>query len=62
MIILSHTINRGGGAANQTGYNFIKKYGEELKIRRFVGFDSDGQMDIKDMEIFMKHIHADQKL
>lgn len=62
IIILDHTINRGGGAANQTGYNFIKKYGDELKIKRFVGFDADGQMDVKDMETFMKHIHADQKL
>ena len=62
IIILDHTINRGGGAANQTGYNFIKRYGDELKIQRFVGFDSDGQMDVKDMETFIKHIHADQKL
>jgi len=62
IIILDHTINRGGGAANQTGYNFVKKYGDELKIKRFVSFDADGQMDIKDMETFMKHIHADQKL
>jgi len=62
IIVLAHTINRWGGAANQTWYNFIKKYGDELKIKRFVGFDSDGQMDVKDMEIFMKHIHADQKL
>ena len=62
LIILDHTINRGGGAANQTGYNFIKKYGDELKIKWFVWFDADGQMDVKDMEIFMKHIHADQHL
>lgn len=62
IIILSHTINRWWGAANQTGYNFIKKYGDELKIKRFVGFDADGQMDVKDMETFIKHIHADQKL
>lgn len=62
IIILSHTINRWGGAANQTWYNFIKKYGDELKIKRFIGFDADGQMDVKDMETFMKHIHADEKL
>ncbi|MEI8092262.1 MAG: glycosyltransferase [bacterium] len=36
IIVLSHTINRGGGAANQTGYNFIKKYGDEMKVNRFV--------------------------
>lgn len=62
IIILSHTINRWGGAANQTWYNFIKKYGDELKIKRFVWFDADGQMDVKDMKTFMKHIHADQNL
>jgi len=26
ILVASNTINRGGGAANQTGYNFIKKY------------------------------------
>lgn len=62
IIILDHAINRGGGAANQTGYNFIKKYAGELNIKRFVGFDSDGQMDVKDMETFIQHIHTDQEL
>jgi polyprenyl-phospho-N-acetylgalactosaminyl synthase len=61
LIVLSHTINRGGGAANQTGYNFIKKYGDEMKVRRFVGYDADGQMDIKDMDIFMKRISHNEK-
>lgn len=62
IIILSHTINRGGGAANQTGFNFVKKYGDELKIHRFVCYDADGQMDIKDMDVFIKHIKQDEKL
>lgn len=62
LIVLSHTINRWWWAANQTGYNFIKKYGDELQIKRFVGFDSDGQMDVKDMESFIKHIREDEKL
>lgn len=57
LIIASHTINRGGGAANQTGYNFVKKYGSQLQVKRFVGFDCDGQMDIKDMQAFMQRIH-----
>lgn len=60
LIILSHTINRGGWAANQTWYNFIKKYWDELKIKRFVGFDSDGQMDIKDMEVFIDRIRNEE--
>jgi len=59
-IILSHTINRGGWAANQTWYKFIQKYSDELKIKRFVWFDSDGQMDIKDMETFISEIQKDR--
>jgi polyprenyl-phospho-N-acetylgalactosaminyl synthase len=57
ILIASHTINIGGWAANQTWYNFIKKYAETLQVKWFVGFDADGQMDIKDMEIFIKAIH-----
>lgn len=59
-IILSHITNRGGGAANQTWYNFIKKYWEELQIQRFVGFDSDWQMDIQDMETFIDRIRNEE--
>jgi hypothetical protein len=40
-IILSHITNRGGWAANQTWYNFIKKYWEELQIEWFVWYDAD---------------------
>lgn len=57
ILIASHTINRWGWAANQTGYNFIKKYADALQVKRFVGFDADGQMDIKDMDTFIKAIH-----
>ncbi len=61
IIILSHTINRWWGAANQTGYNFIKKYWDDMKVRWFVWFDADGQMDIKDMDVFMKRISQNEK-
>jgi len=56
LIIASHTINRGGGAANQTGFNFIKKYYSELKVKRMVTYDADGQMNIKDMDVFQSHM------
>jgi len=59
-IILSHITNRGGWAANQTWYNFIKKYWDELQIQWFVWFDSDWQMDIKDMEIFIDRIRNEE--
>ena len=60
ILIASHTINRGWWAANQTWYNFIKKYWDTLNIKRFVGFDADGQMDIKDMNTFTSAIHKKQ--
>jgi len=53
-IIISHTINRWGWAANKTGYTFIKKYAKELNIKRVVWFDPDGQMDINDIKNFQK--------
>lgn len=56
ILLASHTINRWWGAANQTWYNFIKKYGEQLNIKRFVWFDADGQMDINDMKKFIEAI------
>lgn len=57
IMIASHDINRGGGAANQTWYNFIKKYGDSLKIKWLVGYDADGQMEINDMNTFIKTMH-----
>jgi len=58
IIILHHQINRGGGAANKTWYKFLKKYGDLLKIQRWVTFDADWQMDIKDIYNFMKTIDS----
>ena len=62
LIIVSHTINRGGGAANQTWFNFVSTYAKDLQVKRLVGFDADGQMDIKDMEKFMKEIKKHRDL
>ena len=58
-VILKHKINRWGWAANQTWYKFIQTYAKELKVSRFVWFDPDGQMDIKDMDTFISHIQKD---
>ncbi|MBP8016587.1 DUF2304 family protein [Candidatus Gracilibacteria bacterium] len=56
IIILSHLINRGGGAANKTGFEFLRKYGDLLDVEWVITFDSDGQMEVKDTEIFIKTI------
>lgn len=58
-VILTHKINRWWWAANQTWYKFIQKYTEQLKVSRFVWFDPDWQMDIKDMETFISNIKKD---
>ena len=58
-VILTHKINRWWWAANQTWYKFIQKYAKELKVSRFVWFDPDGQMDIKDMDTFISAIQKD---
>lgn len=61
IILLSHLINRGGWAANKTGFQFIKKYEKIFNAKRVVGFDADGQMNVKDMETFISAIKADEK-
>lgn len=61
ILLASHTINRWWWAANQTWYNFVKKYWEELKIKRLVWFDADWQMDIKDMKTFIKKIRENEE-
>lgn len=55
IIALSHPINRGPGAANKTLFAFASRYGKTLGVERFVTYDADGQMNIKDMETFMAH-------
>lgn len=61
IILASHTINRWWWAANQTWYNFIKKYWDDLKIKRFVWYDADWQMDIQDTKTFIKRIKENEE-
>lgn len=61
ILLLSHTINRGGWAANQTWFNFIKRYYTELKVEWIVTYDADGQMNINDMDTFMHAIKHHRK-
>lgn len=56
ILVLSHNINRGGWAANQTWFQFVAKNADKLQVKRFVCYDSDGQMDIRDMKTFMEII------
>jgi len=63
IIHVRHAINRwdrGAGAATKTGFAFLHQHGTDLKIKRVVWFDADGQMDIADMQSFAKAIKANK--
>jgi hypothetical protein len=58
VIILHHDINRGGGAANKSLLNFIKQHPAITQTKQCVMYDADGQMNIKDMEVFMNMVNT----
>lgn len=60
LVLLSHTINRGAGAANKTLFGFVTTYAKQLTSERCVTFDADDQMNIDDMEQFMKKAETGQ--
>jgi glycosyltransferase involved in cell wall biosynthesis len=48
-MVLRHTLNRGQGAALQTGIDYALQRGAEV----IVTFDSDGQHQVEDIEAFL---------
>jgi hypothetical protein len=53
IVLVNHLVNRRHGGGNKTGIAFFKKFGALCKIKYVVFFDSDDQMDIKDMDTYM---------
>lgn len=51
-----HSINRGAGAALETGFEFVRRFGEKNDWEYVVTFDADGQHDIGDIENFLHYI------
>ncbi len=54
IVVLSHVINRWGWAANKTWFAYVTAYAHELNASWIVTYDADGQMNIDDMDRFMK--------
>jgi polyprenyl-phospho-N-acetylgalactosaminyl synthase len=52
IFLVQHAINRGGWAAMETGFEWVRRHGRSFWIEYVVTFDADGQMDIADMHIF----------
>ncbi len=51
---VKHIVNRGGGAALATGFEYIKRHASSLGWQFLVTFDADGQHTIDDMPKFIK--------
>ncbi len=51
---IRHLINRGPGAALETGFEFVRKFEKKLEIDFVVCFDPDGQHNIKDVYRFLE--------
>ena len=51
-ILISHSYNRGAGAALETGFEFLRRSAKTLGVEFVVTFDSDGQHDIADIGEF----------
>jgi len=60
--IVHHPFNRGGGAALETGFEYIRRNGEELDIEYVVTFDADGQHHIEDLSAFIRAFEKDPTL
>jgi glycosyltransferase involved in cell wall biosynthesis len=61
VVLLTHPINRGPGAANRTLFAYAKQYGAAAGIDRRVTYDADGQMYIDDMQVFMDAISVSKE-
>jgi polyprenyl-phospho-N-acetylgalactosaminyl synthase len=59
---IHHLINRGGGAALETGFSYIRRYASLHDWEYVVTFDADGQHDIADMQVFLETIKKHPKI
>ena len=60
--IVHHPFNRGGGAALETGFEYIRRNGEDMGIEYVVTFDADGQHHIEDIRNFTDAFRKDPSL
>ncbi|NUJ98134.1 DUF2304 family protein [Candidatus Gracilibacteria bacterium] len=57
LIVLNHFKNRGQGAALETGFEYIRRYGA---IKFVISFDSDGQHSLDDIKFFEEAIQSNK--
>ncbi|MDD5769684.1 MAG: DUF2304 family protein [Candidatus Gracilibacteria bacterium] len=59
IVILTHYKNRGQGAALETGFEYLRRYGETKYV---CTFDADGQHQLKDLHKFLNAFKDDNSL
>lgn len=52
--VLSHRLNRGQGAALETGHRYARERGADFVVH----FDGDGQFDVADIGLALAHLQA----
>lgn len=57
-----HAANRGGGAALETGFEFIRRFHAEYGWQYVVTFDADDQHDINDLGKFISAFAKDDSI
>ena len=60
--VIHHPFNRGGGAALETGLEYVRRNGSGLGIHYVVTFDADGQHHVEDMPVFLEAFEKDPTL
>lgn len=59
---VKHIVNRGAGAALETGFEYIRRCAPKYGWDYVVTFDADGQHDIADIGIFMRTFEKNDDL
>ncbi len=60
--IVHHPFNRGGGAALETGFEYMRRNGDEIGVKYVVTFDADGQHHVEDIPAFIDAFEKDPTL
>lgn len=58
VVVLRHAKNRGQGAALETGFEYLRRYGSNVEY--VVTYDADGQHDLADLLSFSKVLDAEK--
>jgi glycosyltransferase involved in cell wall biosynthesis len=59
--LIRHSINRGAGAALETGFTYIRNSPHKSDWDYVVTFDADGQHDVADISAFMEAFEDHKK-